>query len=155
MELKVPQTIRFEHLELREQLYALTKEDNDLGAAARALMELFYMHAIKEEERVLPALQVLPQLAEGQIDDSMKSLEDIAADLKGGLYEDLFEDHRTLVTALREISRAALALGRKEEVKFVDHFILHAQMEEEILYPAARVAAEYFLLLTQCRERKG
>jgi hypothetical protein len=155
MELKVPQTLRFEHIELREQLYALTKEDNDLGAAARAVMELFYMHATKEEERVLPALEALPQLAEGKIPDSMTSLKEIAADLKGGLYEELHEDHRALLLALSKISDIALILGRNDQVKFVERFNLHAQMEEEILYPAARVAAEYCQLLMQCRENGG
>jgi hypothetical protein len=150
MELKVPQTLRFEHLELREQLYALTKEDNDLGAAARAVMELFYMHAVKEEERLLPALEVLPLLAEGRIPEAVKSLEEIAADLKGGLYEELFEDHKNLAEALRRISSAALAMGRAEEVRFVERLTLHFRTEEEILYPAARVAAEYCRLLMQC-----
>jgi len=153
MELKVPQSLRYEHLELREQLYALTKENNDLGVAARAVMELFYMHAAKEEERVLPALDVLPGLAEGQIPDSMRSLTEIAADLKGGLYEELFEDHKALLTALSKVSQAALILGRKEEVRFVEQFTLHARMEEEILYPAVRVVAEYGRLLMQLKEK--
>jgi len=155
MELKVPHTLRFEHLELREQLYALAKEDNDLGIAARAMMELFYMHAATAEERVLPALDVLPRLAEGQIPDSMRSLAEIAADLKRGLYEELFEDHKVLLTALSKVSQAALALGRNKEVRFVEHFTHHARMEEEILYPAARVAAEYGQLLMQIKEKGG
>ncbi|MDY0188358.1 MAG: hypothetical protein RBR16_10585 [Syntrophus sp. (in: bacteria)] len=153
MELKVPQTLRLEHLELREQLYALTKEDNDLGAAARAVMELFYMHAVKEEERVLPALEALPRLAEGRIPESVKPMEEIAADLKGGLYEELFEDHRNLEEALQRISSAALVLGRNEEVRFVERLTLHFRTEEEILYPAARVATEYCRLLRQCGEQ--
>jgi len=151
MELKVPQALRLEHVKLREQLYVLTKENNDLGVAARTLMELFYMHAVKEEERVLPALETLCHLAEGKVTDSMRPLKDIADDLKGGLYEELLEDHKAIVTSLKIISQAALAQGRKEYVKFGECFILHAQMEEEILYPAALVAAEYFQLLLHCR----
>lgn len=151
MELKVPQAIRLEHVEMREQLYALTKENSDLGVAARDVMELFYMHAAKEEERVLPALEVLPALAEGKITDSMRSLKQIADDLRGGLYGELFEDHKAIVASLKNISQSALAQGRKELVKFVERFILHAQMEEEILYPAALVTAEYFELVMKCR----
>jgi hypothetical protein len=151
MELKVPQTLRLEHVELREELYALTKEDNDLGIAARDLMELFYMHAIKEEERVLPALEALPFLAEGKITDSMRSLKDIANDLKGGLYGELFEDHKAIVASLKNIAQSALDQGRKEVVKFVERFVLHAQMEEEFFYPAARLAADYFQLLMKCQ----
>lgn len=151
MELKVPQALRLEHVQLREKLYALMKESSDLGVAARTVMELFYLHAVKEEERVLPALEVLPQLAQGQILDSMTSLKDIAADLRRGLYEELFEDHKAIVAALKTVSQLALAHGRTDYVKFVDCFILHAQMEEEILYPAALVTAEYFQLLLQCR----
>jgi len=152
MELKVPQTLRLEHVMLREQLYALTKENSDLGAAARTLMELFYMHAVKEEERVLPALETLGQLAEGKVTDSMRSLNDIADDLKGGLYEELLEDHKAIVASLKIISQSAQAQGRNGYVKFVDRFILHAQMEEEILYPAALVTAEYFQLLLHCQK---
>lgn len=151
MELKVPQTLRLEHVKLREQLYVLTKENTDLGAAARTLMELFYMHAVKEEERVLPALETLGMLAEGKITDSMRSLKDIADDLKGGLYEELLEDHKAIVTSLKNISQLAQAQGRNEYVKFADRFILHAQMEEEILYPASLVTAQYFQLLLHSR----
>lgn len=151
MELKVPQALRLEHVKLREQLYSITKESSDLGAAARAVMELFYLHAIKEEERVLPALEALPQLAGGKITDSMSPLRGIADDLKAGLYEELIEDHKAIVAALKAVSQLALAQGRTDYVKFADCFILHAQMEEEILYPAALVTAEYFELLLQCR----
>ncbi|OPY04579.1 MAG: hypothetical protein A4E66_02574 [Syntrophus sp. PtaB.Bin001] len=151
MELKVPKSLRLEHLELREQLYALTKENSDLGVAARTLMELFYMHAIKEEERVLLALDALSNLAERKITDQMEALKVIAEDLKSGLYEELFEEHKAIVASLKSISQSALLQGRNEYVKFVERFIMHAQMEEEILYPASLVAAEYFQMLTQCR----
>jgi len=147
MELKVPPALRLEHVKLREQLYTITKESSDLGAAAHAVMELFYLHAVKEEERVLPALEALPQLAVGKITDSMSPLRDIADDLKAGLYEELIEDHKAIVAALKTFSQLALDQGRTDYVKFVDRFILHAQMEEEILYPAALVTAEYFQLL--------
>ena len=151
MDLKVPKTLRLEHVELREQLYILTKENTELGEAARTLMEIFYMHAVKEEERVLPALEALPDLAEGKVTDQMRSLKDIADDLKGGLYQELFEDHRAILDSLNKISQLAADVGRTEYVKFVERFILHAQMEEEILYPASLVAAEYFQQLLQCQ----
>jgi hypothetical protein len=140
-----------EHVELREQLYALTKENNDLGVAARTVMELFYMHAIKEEERVLPALDALSNLAEGKITDKMEALKAIADDMKSGLYGELLEDHKAIVASLKSISQSALLQGRNEYVKFVERFIMHSQMEEEILYPASLVTAEYFQMLTQCR----
>jgi len=151
MELKVPETLRLEHLKLREQLYVLTKENNDLGVAARTLMELCYKHHAKEEERVFPALEVFPKLAEGKITDSMRSLKDIADVMKAGLYEELLEDHKAIVASLQNISQLALALGRMEYVEYADRFIRHARMEEEMLYPAVLVTADYFQLLIQCR----
>jgi len=155
MELQVPQTLRLEHVKLREELYALTKESDGLSEAARVVMELFYMHAIKEEGRVLPALEFLPLLSKGQITDSMRYLKDIAADLKGGLYEELLDDHKAIVAGLKNLSESALLQGRKEPAQFVERFILHAQMEEEILYPASLLTAEYFQLLMQCGKTGG
>jgi len=151
MKLKVPESLRLEHVQLREQLYRLTMENNDLAASARNVMELFYKHYIKEEERVFPALEVLPLLVEGKITDSMAPLLVIADDMKASLYEELLDDHRAIVASLKNISQAAIAQGRREYIEFIDRFILHAQMEEEILYPAALVTAEYFQLLLQCR----
>jgi len=151
MQLKVPESLRLEHAQFREQLYALTKEKNDLAVATHAVMELFYKHSIKEEQRVFPALEVLPMLAERKIIDSMRLLKDIADEMKTGLYEELLEDHKAIVESLKNISQSALAQGRREYVEFADRFILHAKMEEEMLYPAALVTADYFQLLNQCR----
>jgi hypothetical protein len=150
MELKVPEMLRLEQARLREKLYCLAKENNDIGIAAHELMGLFYMHYIKEEERVFPALDALPSLANGEITDSMRVLKDIADDMKSGLYEELLEEHKVIVASLKNISNLALAQGRTEYVDFADRFILHAQMQEEILYPAVLVTAGYFLLAIQC-----
>ncbi len=150
MEWISPESLRLEHLKLREQIYALSKENNDLGVSLRPVMEIFYAHALKEEERVFPALEVLPLLAESKIIDSMRSLKGIADEMKAGLYEELLEDHKAILEPLKKISRSALDQGRMEFVEFAERFILHAQMEEEMLYPAALVTAEYFQLLLQC-----
>jgi len=151
MGLKVPASLRLEHVQLREQIYALAKQNNDLGAASHTVMEIFYMHAIKEEERVFPALDALPLLAAGKITDSMRLLKGIADEMKAGLYEELLEDHKAIVEPLNDIARSARDQGRMEFVEFAERFILHAQMEEEMLYPAALITAEYFQLLMQCR----
>jgi len=151
MKLKVPESIRLEHIQLREQLFYLTREKGYLGDAAHNVMELFYKHYLKEEEKVFPALELLPQLVKGRITDSMTVLKDIACELEAGLYEELLEDHKVCVESLKNLSNSALDQGRMEYVQFADRFILHAQMEEEILYPTVLAIAGYFQLAIQCR----
>jgi hemerythrin superfamily protein len=58
----------------------------------------------------------------------------------------MLEQHRLIVTALKELMRAATEENHPVYVQFCQKLMHHAQQEEEILYPAAIVVGEFVKL---------
>jgi hypothetical protein len=58
----------------------------------------------------------------------------------------MLEEHEAIVAALRKLLQAATAEGHTGFASFAQKLILHAQMEEEILYPASILVGEYVKL---------
>ena len=49
----------------------------------------------------------------------------------------MLAEHRQIVVALERLQEAAIAAGKPEHAHFAEKLKLHAQTEEEVLYPAA------------------
>jgi hemerythrin superfamily protein len=141
MELKVPQTIEIEHEELHEELARAMKAGGKTGEAARAVMKVLQPHMAREEEFVLPALALLGPLAAGGFSPEMApvlaKVEAFRAELPRMLAE-----HASIVTTLRSLMQAATEEQQAGCSRFAQKLIVHAQGEEEILYPAALLVGE-------------
>ncbi len=55
----------------------------------------------------------------------------------------MIEEHRAITGALIQLGNAASEEGQREWAEFADELRHHAQMEEEVLYPAAILVGEY------------
>lgn len=55
----------------------------------------------------------------------------------------MLEEHKRIVEALQKLLQAATAEGYSGYAQFARKLILHAQMEEEVLYPASILIGEY------------
>ena len=55
----------------------------------------------------------------------------------------MLEEHQALFGALRRLAVVALQENRPEVADFADKMRLHAQTEEEVLYPAAILVGRY------------
>jgi hypothetical protein len=55
----------------------------------------------------------------------------------------MLAEHRRIVDALDKLRAAARAAGRLEHERFAEALVLHAQTEEQVLYPAAILAGEF------------
>ncbi|MEO8430663.1 MAG: hypothetical protein ABI592_04070 [Acidobacteriota bacterium] len=55
----------------------------------------------------------------------------------------MFQDHALIVAALQTLLKAATKEGHPGFAGFAQKLILHAQMEEEVLYPASILVGEY------------
>lgn len=75
----------------------------------------------------------------------MKSVIPITDRLKAELPEMLGE-HKVIVAALENLKTAAEAENKPEHARFAEKLALHAQTEEEVLYPAAILVGEYLKL---------
>ena len=55
----------------------------------------------------------------------------------------MLAEHEQIVGALDKLRAAARESGLAEYERFADALVLHAQTEEQVLYPAAIVVGEY------------
>ena len=107
--------------------------------------KVLHDHFVKEEEFALPPLGLLSSLARGEVDEEMRSAVGMTDRLKAELPK-MLEEHKAVVAALEKLIVAAEAEKKPEHARFAKKLMLHAQTEEEVLYPAAVLIGEYLKL---------
>jgi hypothetical protein len=152
MGLQVPEPLRREHEKLHEELRRATQAGGRTGEAARAVAALLHPHFLKEEEYALPPLGLLAPLARGEDVGPMAEALAMTERLKVELPHMLAE-HSRIRTALGVLAEAAEEEGRPEHAHFAEQLALHAQTEEDVLYPAAILVGEYLRLGHRARHQ--
>jgi hypothetical protein len=142
MKAEVPEALQIEHEELREQLGKAAAAGGRTGDAAQRVMKVLHPHILLEEEFAIPPLTLLPQLIGGEVLPEMRRFLAQAEKLKASLPRMLAE-HKLIVEALRGLMQAAQEEGHTGYARYARKMIVHAQMEEEILYPASILVGEY------------
>ena len=117
----------------------------NIGEAANRVAKLLHPHFVKEEEYALPPLGLLSLIAEGKIYPDMQKIIDMTEKLKSEL-KNMLEEHKTITLALETLKSIAQKENRNDIVKFADELVLHAQTEEEVLYPTSILIGEYIKL---------
>jgi hemerythrin superfamily protein len=134
-----------EHRELHKELTAATKAGGHTADTAKDVMKVLFPHMLHEEEFAVPPLKLLPALARGEFDPDIQRVlmktEALKAQLPGMLHE-----HKLIVHALRKLLQAAMSEHHARFARLAQKLILHAQMEEEVLYPASILVDEYIKL---------
>src|SRR5512141_1364181 len=136
MRIAIPPSLQQEHQELHATLARATREPSPVGDAARDVARLLHPHFIKEEEYALPPLGLLADLARGTVTPDMKQALAMTNRLKAEL-QIMLDEHAQIVGALDKLRTAAREARRPEYEAFSQALILHAQTEEQVLYPAA------------------
>lgn len=152
MMLKTPKSLKAEHEELHAQLAQARNAGAATGEAAARVAEALHPHFRKEEAYALPPLGLLPELSEGKVLPEMEAAVAMAYRLKADLGHMLLE-HKEIVTALGALKEAASSENNAAAAHFADKLVLHAQTEEEVLYPAAILVGEYLSL--KLAEKRG
>ena len=145
MALKTPLSLKHEHQELHADLVAATKAGGRIGAAAEAVARALHPHFVKEEEYALPPLGLLAMLADGKLPPDRDAVISMTERLRKDLGHMLHE-HKAIVIELHKLMEAAKRENKPEYVHFAEKLKLHAQTEEEVLYPAAMLIGEYLKL---------
>ena len=146
MDTRVTDQVRTEHEALRATLKRAMREAGKTGEAARELAGVADGHFLREEKFVAPLLALLPKLARGEAGSDAATAPKMAQHLRRELPQ-MLEEHALITQLLREFLAAAEAEGRAEYVNFAEDMLLHARLEEQVIYPAALVAGEYVNLL--------
>ncbi len=139
---EIPRPLKVEHDELHEQLVAAIEVGGQVGEAASAVAKLLHPHFVKEEEYALPPLGLLVAVADGKTVPEMKQVLKLTDQLRAELPQMLAE-HKAIVAALAQLKAAAQAEQNQPVTRFAEQLVLHAQTEEQVLYPAAIVLGEY------------
>jgi len=147
MDLKIPRSLKHEHGEMRASLEIAGKAIGKSGEAAREVARLLLPHFKKEEEFALPPLDALAVMAGGGLPEEPKAIIDKADRLKHELAE-MLREHKAIAKALEDLYETATGDARPELARFAKKLLLHAQMEEQIYYPAALVIGDYLKLKT-------
>jgi Hemerythrin HHE cation binding domain len=145
MEFKIPQSLKVEHAELHQELAKAVGAGGKVAEAAKVVAELLHAHFVKEEEYALPPLGLLSSLAEGKEAPEMRIVIAMSNKLKADLPH-MLQEHKAIVAALHKLVSAAKQENKPEHAHFAEKLILHAQNEEEVLYPAAILVGEYLKL---------
>jgi hypothetical protein len=145
MAIKTPASLKHEHQELHADLVAATKAGGKTAVAAEAVARALHPHFVKEEEYALPPLGLLALLADGKLPADRAAVIAMTERLRRDLGHMLHE-HKAIVIELHKLVEAAKSEDKPEYVHFAEKLKLHAQMEEEVLYPSAILIGEYLKL---------
>ena len=140
--MKAPLSLRREHEELHADLARAGQVPGRIGDAARAVARIMHPHFLREDEYAMPPLSLLARLANGRVTPDMAEVLPLVARLKEELPL-MIEEHRAIMGAVRELAVAAETENDEKYIRFAAELIVHAQLEEEVLYPAAILVGEY------------
>ena len=145
MEWQIPTPLKVEHEELHAELAKATTVPGKIGEAARTVAALLHPHFVKEEEYALPPLGLLPLLAAGNVRPEMQEVLSMTDRLKAELPHMLGE-HQAIVAARQTLVEAAKHENQIAYAHCAETLMLHAQTEEEVLYPTAILSGAYLPL---------
>ncbi len=137
-----PEGLKLEHEGFHEQLNKVAQIGGRTGEAAQEVLRVLRPHVLLEEEFAIPPLTLLPALAEGRVTRDMARMIPKSEMLKEEMGR-MIDEHKLIVAALRKLVQAAMEEKLHGYAQFAQRLILHAQMEEEILYPASVLVGEY------------
>lgn len=142
MKFPIPQPLQQEHEALHAELRNATQAGGTVGDAATALARLMHPHFVKEDEFALPPLALLQPLAQGAVTAEMADVLKLTDRLSTEL-PTMLAEHKTIVAALERLVDEAGRAGRSDIVEFAQKLMLHAQTEEQVMYPAALLVGRF------------
>ena len=136
--IEIPKSLQVEHHAIHEGLEEATKAPGRVGVAAKALAAVVHPHFMREEQIALPPLGLLAPLSAGTqispatLTEALAMSDSLRAELPR-----MLEEHKGIRAAVGELRTAAKAENSAKYVELSDQLALHAQSEEEVMYPAA------------------
>lgn len=149
----IPKALEAEHDAIHRDLAAIIARKGKTGAAAEQLADALHEHFAEEQEYGMPPLGILKDVAAGRITREVEHAAIISEKLDRELPKMLAE-HRIIMERIDALRIAARDEQRDDALSFADKLALHAQYEEDVLYPAAILVGKYLELLRQKNKHK-
>ena len=139
--IEIPRSVKTEHDAIHATLKEATRATGRVGPAAQELAKVLHPHFVREEEIALPPLGLLSRLASGDVTGDMADVLSMTDALKRELPQ-MLEEHKAIRAAVENLRLAARADNAEKYERLANDLALHAQTEEELLYPAAILVGE-------------
>ncbi len=140
-EIRIPESIKVEHGEIHDALVRATKVPGEVGKAARELAAVLHPHFVREEQIALPPLGLLAPLARGEVTPEMRAVLPMTDSLRAELPK-MLEEHEAIHAATVHLGEVAKAAGDSAAARVAEQLLVHAQNEEEVMYPAALLVGD-------------
>jgi hypothetical protein len=134
--IQIPKSVQAEHREIRSALEDATSVAGAVGTAAQALARVLEPHFVREEEIALPPLAWLAPLAAGELPSGTAEILGMTDALRRELPR-MLDEHTQIRAAVEKLRLAARSARATRVEQLAEQLALHAQTEEEVLYPAA------------------
>lgn len=142
MKPKIPKSIQHEHESLCAELKNVIDTGGAVGEKAKLLRDALAAHLAKEEKYALPPLGLLLSLSEGRWEIDQQE----AVKMAEMLYlkrSEMKKDHEKILKYLNDLKEL---LGEEDSFRtkqFVKDFMLHIELEDQVLYPATILVGNY------------
>ena len=146
MALQVPVSLKSGHEAIHAGLKRASAEPGPLGEAARKVAQIMSGHMMREEKFALRPLGLLTALARGETPADLAEVVKLTQALRLEMPQ-MLDEHRQISEALRLLASNAEAAGKPEYVELAEEIMVHSQLEEDVLYPAAMLVGKYATLL--------
>ncbi len=151
--LATPSAIREEHAHLHQELNEAIASGGQTAVRARAVAAVLLPHFTAEEAYAMPPLGLLQALAEGQtLSPEQRQKAMAMAQQLQAHYPQMLQEHRQLNTRLAALAAVARQEHKPAATAFANALILHAQNEEQVLYPATILIGKYLALRQPSRK---
>jgi len=145
--LTTPSSMKAEHAHLHRELTEALASGGKTAEAAKNVEAVLMPHFAEEEAYAMPPLSLLETVARGRQPTEAQASEAIRmTDKLRANYDRMIAEHGEVTAALRQLAAAAREEKKPRQAEFAEALILHAQNEEQILYPAALVLGDYLKL---------
>lgn len=142
MKPKIPQSLQHGHENLLIEIKELIKSGGKIGEKAKVLNDAMKPHFDKEENFALPPLGLLIALSEGSWEiDKTEAIK--MADTLKEKFNEMAQDHKDILKMLDELKVIAEEENNIHAKIFVKNLKVHAELEDQVLYPATLLIGNY------------
>ena len=146
MGMQVPVSLKSGHEAIHAALKRASAEPGALGETARSIARIMSGHIMREEKFALRPLGLLKALSRGETPAELAEVAKLAQAFRLELPQ-MIDEHRQIAEALHLLASNAEAAGKPEYVALAEDMLMHAHIEEDVLYPAAMLIGKYAALL--------
>src|SRR5215471_4508063 len=155
MPLSAPPSMEKEHEEIWKLLLDLEHLSGKTGVVAESFSKHLKAHIDKEEKLSLPLLGILREIANNELTTGVAKRASLLGSQFEKEYPGMLQGHKELYKSLERLKKVGADEGHLTAVRFAEKLESHSKEEEEVLYPAAILAARMASMGNKSKRRRA